>query len=274
MMGEQKHRVFKSHAKNTNQRENELQLLKEMNTLQVIRLLMEDTFATTHPTLTSIMAEFVHHCPTIKIRLLGHNNAIEDGTSHDSEQYSVKITTQSSHISSLRAVSRVANRSIGSLVMENDNELLRQALKRIYQEEMLNVRAYKIRYWRLASSNIVGSHERYRLTNNNIRSFAYIKETHKLVYVKRIITVTMGMISRIFLCIQYTEELYQINHRAPYQAYIICNEKSGYATDIIAFDEIIPVHIHMIVANSCNHTVEHDKADTVYMLNEFVPKFI
>lgn len=44
IMGEQKHKVFKAHAPHTNSRDNDLQLMKMMNTAQTVQFMLDGTF--------------------------------------------------------------------------------------------------------------------------------------------------------------------------------------------------------------------------------------
>ncbi|KAI5838707.1 hypothetical protein DFP73DRAFT_599637 [Morchella snyderi] len=66
MLGEQKHKVFKMHAQHTNSHENDLQLLKLINTLQTVRFALDDTFAVSSPALTTQLNSIVNRCPVLK----------------------------------------------------------------------------------------------------------------------------------------------------------------------------------------------------------------
>ncbi|KAI5788288.1 hypothetical protein EDC01DRAFT_631239 [Geopyxis carbonaria] len=278
MMGEQKHKAFKAHAHNTNRHENELQLLKEINATQAVRLLLDNTFAKSYPHMTNLAAEFGQQCPTIKINLIGRQDAINDmeRTELDVNLYhatdNIRIEADSVLLSSIHTISKIKKQAIGQNILENDYKLLRLAYRRMYNEDILNKRVFKIQYWRLLSANIVGTNKRYRLDCNTIRSFAYRIDTGQLVFVRRIITITISNICRILLCVEPTKQLVQAELKllVPYNIYEIAPDGEE-STDIISLDSIVADHVHMI-ATTCNeHT--HETGNKAFFLNPFIPDF-
>lgn len=77
MMGEQKHKVFKTHAVHTNSKENDLQLLKSVNLSQALRFIIDGTYQESAPWITSQVQAIINQCPTLRDKFIGVSSGVE-----------------------------------------------------------------------------------------------------------------------------------------------------------------------------------------------------
>ncbi|KAL7266094.1 hypothetical protein RUND412_011374 [Rhizina undulata] len=78
LLGEEKHKIFNRHAEHTNSKQNDLQLLKAVNTIQTIRFLVNGSFSSSHPLLTHQTRDILTTCVS-----LGRKFALKLDTSKD-----------------------------------------------------------------------------------------------------------------------------------------------------------------------------------------------
>lgn len=163
MLGEQKHKVFKMHAQHTNSHENDLQLLKLINTLQTVRFALDNTFAMSSPALTTQLHSIVNRCPVLKQKFIG----IPENTFTSTCNLEDCIDVSSSLLSSVNTGRPVALKSIRELDRQYDRDLLTDAYGIEYDTPITLTKRIKfnIKYWGYLSGEASESAKQRRLVD-------------------------------------------------------------------------------------------------------------
>lgn len=257
MMGEQKHKVFKQHATHTNSRENDLQLLKATNTSQTLRFLLDGTFDNSYPRISRQLLEVVEKCPILKQRFLGCK---ETPLAETNQCSGIEVT--GSMLRTSKTGSPVTLKSIGSEDKANDE---RRVLP-LYREEYgvaLHTGNYKIHYWGYFSGEPValsreydGQH-RFRL---KVNWFMRLRgQPFSFYRLKRIFTVTVGTMIRVFFVLEALErDTAQELEAAPFPVFKVTESYS-----VVSICKVDPTMFHFV-----------SKGNGSWWFNPFVPHFL
>lgn len=273
MMGEQKHKVFKQHATNTNSHENDLQLLKATNTSQTIRFILDGTFTESSPRVSAQLLEVVDNCAVLKARFLGCNS--QDQTSKDSTPGSPPaIDVSGSLVRKAKTGVALSNKRITSTVKEQDLSALFTLYKDEYNVDLAlhaGLR-YKVYYWgffaaqRLQTSVLFDNQTRFgvkidgfiRLREDATQDMSDSSFCHR---VKRIFTVSIGTMERVFFVLQVLRrDRDQEIEAAPYPVFT-SNGIDKYV--VVGLRRVDPTIYHFV-----------SKGNESWWYNPFVPYFL
>ena len=197
MIGEQKHKIAKAHAPHTNSRETELQLLKIVNLLQTMWFLLDNAFAG-HP--LAVQFQGVRASPTLQKQLLG-------ATSFE-KPLPGNIQSDGTLYARIRAVCGVPPCNIPRAVYDKDRELIGAAWTKEYGTTLHPRMKYTIRYYGKMTA-IRNADNHTRKISVQVGGFVVGRRRpedsngdweRSFSRVNKIITLTVGTLSRCFFC--------------------------------------------------------------------------
>lgn len=248
MMGEQKHKVFKQHAQHTNSHENDLQLLKAINISQTLRFIFDGTFrnSESHSRISVQVRKVVGKCPILRERFLGFRGAAKPsflGEAGSQESQCLGIDVSGIDISgSLFLSSRTGSPVALTRIQTTDKQSNLVALQNVYQQEYnINLQSHsalrpKVHYWAYftgqpsrRSHEFDGQHQ-FRV---RIEWFVRLRDNlgaHSFYRVRRIFTVTIGTLVRVFFVLGVLQrDMSQEIEAAPYRVFKNSGQKQEVA---------------------------------------------
>lgn len=269
MIGEQKHKVFKQHAGHTNSHENDLQLLKAVNTSQTLRFLLDSTFHNSEYSRISMQLEkVVGNCPILKERFLGcREGAKFEISSADTEisQYSGIDVSRSSFLTARTGCPVPLKR-----IETTDKEADLMALQALYFEEysiVLHIgMRFKVHYWSYFSGQpSMRSREfdgRYQF-RARVDWFVRLRDDMECSFyrIRRIFTMTIGTMIRVFFVLSGLQrDISQELEAAPYPVF----KKSIPGQEVVVgIRKLDPVIFHFV-----------SKGTDSWWYNPYVPNFL
>lgn len=239
MIGEQKHKIHKSHAPHTNSRDTELQLLKAINISQTIRFMLDGVFPDHQ--LSSQMNQIISACPVLSKKFVGAAKSCE------AEAKTGNADTEGSPFFKCQVCSPIRTRELPSRLKENDKAIIIDAWNQIYGVQVSSVMMKPcIAYWKKITfqSNDHNHIRRLSLTPNTFVMHRASKELYKIV---RIVSMTVGSLRRAFIITHkmkraVAEEI----AAAPYNILIPLDDGRYTVEKVLSVCEVEPIDVHVV----------------------------
>ncbi|KAI5839645.1 hypothetical protein DFP73DRAFT_598240 [Morchella snyderi] len=257
-MGEQKHKIFKIHAPNTNSKDNDLQLMKMTNTVQTLRFMLEGAFENELQAgiIASKVKSIVKQCSTLKT-FLGQTSGMEQLN----DWSCMGIEEMQSLLAGTRTGKPIALKSYNSKDREDDINAIVQIYRTQYGIYLATGMKFKIGYWGYVAGEprtdigIAGKLRRFRLKINH---FVKLRGNPTFYRVKRMLTTTMGNMVRLFFVLDILQRLQEEElAMIPYMVLQAMGESI-----VVPLEKIEPISLHFVT-----------KGEGVWWCNPYVPHF-
>lgn len=276
MMGEQKHKIFKIHASHTNSKDADLQLMEATNTLQTVRFLLDGAFEKSAPAISQQLREVVQKCPTLHSKFLGakmFSQEEPDSDDLDKDLPSHGIDHLQSLLQSARTGRPITWKSDPISESNHDTKILRQAYREAYGVELHPNTQLKVQYWGYFSGDpalgatSLGATSSKTAPRFNVKVNGFIRlrgEQYCFYRVSRILTVTVGTITRVFFVLLPIQRASaQENPLSPYKVYMYQAPSLAKCVVVVGIRKIEPAMLHFVA-----------KGEDSWWYNPYVPNFL
>lgn len=262
MMGEQKHKVFKQHAQHTNSKENDLQLLRSVNTSQTIRFMLDGAFDKSNPIISQQLRHVVTLCPKVRTRYLGHREdpgTVEPPTAVEHSGFNLSGTL-------LRSAKTGCAIPFHSIPLKERESDLEQISVRYREEEgvaiVRQMRA-KVHYWGYLTGEATKKTREYdgqHIYHVKPGGFVRLREEPFSFYlVKRILTISVGTYVKTYFVLDVLKRDIALEiEAAPYPVFTTSNDALT-----VSIRRIDPVVFHFVT-----------KSPNSWWFNPYVPYFM
>lgn len=266
MIGEQKHKIFKAHAPHTNQKENELQLLRAINLSQSVRHVVEGTYNTSkekdYADMTASVNDLLSLCPLLKQKFIGtHAMVAIDQPQHAEGPMQAKIDFEHTEFHRIHASKPIDTRNTPQIVKADDCERVLICYAQAYGIETQGLRP-KFSWHNFCTA--ANNHD--PVDRQKFRVGGFFQDRGGNFYrIDQVITATHGSLTRVFFD---TSELTkatetQSRHRhMQYTVYTLGDRR------ILSLIDVLPGRLHMV-------PIYNPPAQpSSWFFNPMVPKFI
>lgn len=255
MVGEQKHKIYKSHAPHTNSYDTELQLLKVVNISQTIRFMLDGVYPDHR--LSMQIQQIAVACPVLCKKFLG--------TSRFHEVESGNVDTEGSPFFRCQVSIPIKTREIPNTLREKDEGIIIDAWSRIYgvhiSATMINPR---FAYWKKITCQY-NDYNHIRPLSMPLSAFVVHLRSQELYKIIRIVSMTVGTLQRAFIIgtkmiRARTEEL----AIAPYNILTPLDVNGSHGgTEVLSICELKPINLHVV-----------ERTDSSWWWNCYVTHFL
>ncbi|KAI5846335.1 hypothetical protein DFP73DRAFT_593398 [Morchella snyderi] len=230
MMGEQKHKVFKLHARHTNTRDNDMQLMRATNTAQTIRFILNGAFALSAPNITGQMQGIVKKCPLMCSRFLGAETKEEADRDLNGSVDCVQTLFKRAEPGI-----PIARRKVPEFSADYSND---SAFKAEYGLDIMPSMNKKMHYWNYFSAVEKGRRNRVlKLRPNQVVSL----RDRSFHYLTRIYTVKIGGSVRVMFVMK---PLQRVPDDSAYEVFRLHEEEQEITVGLRNIDSVM---LHFVV---------------------------
>lgn len=265
MIGEQKHKIFKAHAPHTNQKENELQLLRAINLSQSVRHVVEGTYNTSkdYADITASVNNLLSFCPRLRQKFIGtHAIVAIDQPQHAETALQAKIDFERTQFHRIHASKTVDTRKVPQHVKAADCERVLICYAQAYGIETAGLRPMYSWHNFVTAANNDDPTDRLKF---RVGGF-FEDRAGKFYRIDQIITATHGSLIRVFFdATELSQSQSQSNPRWSYMKYTRYTLGSSRVLSLI---DVKPGRLHMV-------PIPNPPAQpSSWFFNPIVPKFI
>lgn len=242
MIGEQKHKIHKAHAPHTNSRDRVLQLMKNVNLQQTIRMMLDNVFS--HHAPSSQLQRILINCPILRHKFLGSTtpNTTKQGN----------IIVDHAEVIRGRVGLSLALRSIHRNTQRTDTELLAKMWLELEEVTALPGMKLSYQYWQKATMQLnAGNHIRkISIPIGSIISHGADTATRtnqpRFFRVERIASVTYGSARRCMLLVHPLKRKPELESPvAPYQVFVLATRDQD-LVEVLPLQNVRLENLHFV----------------------------
>ncbi|KAI5839594.1 hypothetical protein DFP73DRAFT_598577 [Morchella snyderi] len=280
MMGEQKHKIFKAHAPHTNSTNNDLQLLKMINTSQTLRFMLDGTFGSLSVAIQT--QEIIRGCPTLKGFVAGSQDF--SGAVEESDETPVSgeakldqaVPDLEDSQSSIQASKIGKPLPVGNIALytrTKDYSRMISLYKTEYGISLTPGTRIKVKYWGYFAGEPRphgGKTRRFQIQLGEFVQLLGDEHTTSYYQLQRIMTTTVGSMSRVFFVLQSLERVSKEEIAiAPYPV-LKSPADTNNAYNMVGIERIKPVVLHFVKKRDASGP----GGENTWWHNPYVPYFL